>query len=284
MSQALDDVSSKFSKMASSYSMPIDNTVKTSLKDVLKRYQDDVNPSSQVPLVKNRISDILKNKNGELTGDQYKALRSDLSKSSVGKPFETKQAINEIIDALDESMERKIGSINPDDLGAWRDARDQYRRYLVVEKAIDAPGSNAAQGIISPSALRNATRQVYGKRNYVTGDGPFAELAQAGEAALRDLPNSGTTARSNMDKLTKALTGAALGGGSMYATGDPAWLLAAAAPFAGSAFKGSKLGQKYLANQMLLPRPDTRNSRQKLLDALLTNNARTLPLRLDDNE
>jgi hypothetical protein len=69
----------------------------------------------------------------------------------------------------------------------------------VVEKAIDAPGSNAAQGIISPSALRNATRQVYGKRNYVTGDGPFAELAQAGEAALRDLPNSGTTARSNMD-------------------------------------------------------------------------------------
>jgi hypothetical protein len=125
-------------------------------------------------------------------------------------------------------MERSIATHNPADAGAWREARNEYRNLLVLEKASTAAGSNAAEGIISPSSLRNATINTQGRRNYARGNGDFADLARAGEAIMKPLPNSGTAPRQYMQHLITALGS---GAGGMVAS-IPGMVAGAAAPVA----------------------------------------------------
>lgn len=109
-------------------------------------------------------------------------------------------------------MERSIAKANPDDLGAWRDARRQYRNMMILEQAAASAGENAALGLISPRALRQAAamgRQ--GRRGYVRGQGDFADLARAGNALMLPMPQSGSAPRVLMSS-GGALLGSALAG------------------------------------------------------------------------
>jgi hypothetical protein len=131
---------------------------------------------------------------------------------------------------------------------------------LTIEKAATGAGENAALGLISPSALRNATINTQGRRNYARGSGDFAELARAGEALLKPLPNSGTAGRlraQNMGAMMPTLLGAGAGGAYGASSGDGFinTLLGMAAGAAAPRMLGSVMmsgpGQRYLTNQAL---------------------------------
>jgi len=144
--------------------------------------------------------------------------------------------------SLDSNMER---SINPADRGAWAELRRQYGNKKVLENAIaGAGGEEAAMGIISPARLRMAASA--GRRGqYARGEGDFADLAKAGQAAMTPLPNSGTAQRLAAQGLMAGL----LGGGGGVVAGLPGMTLGLAAPAVAGRTLMSRPVQNYLANQ-----------------------------------
>ncbi len=209
---------------------------------------------SALPRVTQKAQDILdKMKAGQIDGSAYKSIRSDLSRFSAqtSQP-EAKMAARGLIDALDTGMGN---SLDPSMKGAWNSVRNDYRNFLVLQRASTGAGSDAAKGIISPSALRNATVNVQGRKNYAFGKGDFANLARAGETVLKPLPNSGTAQR--LSALAPSGLGALLGG-AYGAHHDGIWggaIGAGVGAMAGRELLGrllmSRTGQAYLANQLV---------------------------------
>lgn len=229
------------------------------LTNVEGEYNNLVSPSQRAPVVANTIrdiGDIAAQNGGHITGEQYNAMTSRLARQARGAKSDPQlqEALNGTRNALDDAMERSLhASGNSADLAVLREARNQYRNLMVVEKAATGAGSNAAEGLISPSGLRNAVVQ-QNRRSYARGQGDFADLARSGEALLKPLPQSGTAPRQNMQHVL-SLLGGTVGGAAGGFPGAAAGIVAPA--MAGRALM-SRPVQAYLGNQTLLPgRPDS---------------------------
>lgn len=153
---------------------------------------------------------------GQLTGQQYQTMRSQLSAASRGAsdPY-TSRALSEMTEALDDAMERSIAAANPADAGAFGAVRRRYRNLLPIEQAAVGGGEDAAAGFLSPARMRQAVVGHQGARAYARGQGDFADLVRAGNEVLTPLPNSGTAQRMHIQSMIAALSalpGAALGG------------------------------------------------------------------------
>lgn len=223
----------------------------------LQGYRSLVSPPNRVPAVENfarEISEALQRNGGSLPGDVYQSLRSRMEAAArgVANP-EARTTIRDMRGSLDDLMERSIAASNPNDLGAWRQARQQYRNVLVIERAASGAGENAALGLISPAQLRQATVGVQGRRNYVRGQGDFADLSRAGAAVMLPMPQSGTAPRMLAQSLPSA-AGAAIGA---LSGGAPGAVFGAMAPVLGPAVAGRAIMsgpvQRYLANQVAAP-------------------------------
>lgn len=186
-----------FDDLAARNAITADRLLARDLRNASHNYNAVVPEAMRSPIIDNTVRDVANAINrGPLSGDAYSSLRSRLEKVARGSSDnQLSAALRDIRGALDDAMERTIRRSNPGDLGAWRDVRNQYRNMLAVERAATGAGENAALGLISPSALRNAVVQIHGRRNYARGQGDLADLARAGEALLKPLPNSGTAPR-----------------------------------------------------------------------------------------
>lgn len=256
MDNAFTRIGQQFDNLAARNNMRADQGLVDDLRQAYTDYASLVPESQRAPIVQNVIQDVadaMHANGGILPGEAYQAARSRLdraARAAVRDP-ELSHALRGVREALDDGMQR---SISPRDAIAWREARRQYRNMLVLEKAVTGAGENTAQGIISPSQLRNATVVGQGRRNYARGQGDFADLARAGEAVLKPLPNSGTAGRlraQNLSAMVPALLGSGAGG---VAGGIPGALAGAAAgaavPRIAGALMMSRAGQAYLGNQL----------------------------------
>lgn len=194
MADAFRRIGRQFDDLSAANQLVPDRAFATDLADAVQWYADRVAPPNRAPIIGRYLQEIgnVTNGAGAVPGRAYLSLRSRIAADarSTMDPYASR-ALNDLTAALDDAMERSVVANNPTMAGAFRAARDQYRAMLVLEKAASGAGSNAALGLITPSALRNATTTVYGKRAYVTGQGPFAELSRSGEAILRPLPETG---------------------------------------------------------------------------------------------
>lgn len=253
-------IGKQFDDLAARNQMQPDQKMLTDLRDVVTSYFSLVPESQRAPIIKQVVGDILKtsslnapNGSNALKGASYQSLRSTLERAAkgAGDP-KLADALRGIKDTLDDTMERSIAKNNPADAGAWQEARRQYRNMLVLEKSATGAGENTALGFISPSHLRSATVQ-QGRRGYARGRGDFAELARAGEALLKPLPNSGTPGRTAVRALGTSIP-ALLGAGAGSSVGGPLGAMAGMAagamlPKIAGVLMMSKPGQAYLGNQ-----------------------------------
>lgn len=255
---AFTRIGNQFDSLATRNTLKPDRKLQNDLVDTWRNYMSVTPPNARVPIVADMMTDInnaLKN-GGSLDGKTYQSLRSRLDRVARGSSDpELANTLRDIRSALDDGMERSIAATNPKDLGGWRNARKEYRNMLVLEQAATGAGENAAAGLISPSALRNATVAKHGRRNYARGSGDFAELARAGEGVMKPMPQSGTaprTASRNMGAALPALLGAGAGGVTGGGPGAMAGMVAGAAlpAFAGKLMM-TPAGQAYLKNQLL---------------------------------
>lgn len=255
---AFTRIGNQFDSLATRNTLKPDRKLQNDLVDTWRNYMSVTPPNARVPIVADMMTDInnaLKN-GGSLDGKTYQSLRSRLDRVARGSSDpELANTLRDIRSALDDGMERSIAATNPKDLGDWRNARKEYRNMLVLEQAATGAGENAAAGLISPSALRNATVAKQGRRNYARGTGDFAELARAGEGVMKPMPQSGTAPRTairNMGAALPAFLGAGAGGVAGGGPGAMAGMVAGAAlpSFAGKLMM-TPAGQAYLKNQLL---------------------------------
>lgn len=277
--RAFSRIGQNFDDLATRNWAEFDGPFVQRLQRVHNEYNSLVPPSQRAPVVENILQDIVnthRSNNGIMTGEAYQALRSRLDR--LGRAAKNDSQLSEALmglrNALDDVTERTIARRNPNDLGEWRRARREYRNMLVVEKAVTGAGSNTAEGLISPSQLRNATVQ-QSRRAYARGQGDFAELARAGEALMKPMPQSGTAPRLRAQNIG-AMIPAILGGSAGAGVGGPAGAAlgvaaGAALPRAVGAAMMSRPAQAYLTNQALAGpmSPQTRG----LLGLLFTNSA-----------
>jgi hypothetical protein len=258
-----------------------DRRLGTDLTRVEREYNNVVSPSNRAPVIANTardIGDMMAQNGGNLTGQQYNAVTSRLARQARNAQTDPqlREALQGLRGVLDDAMERSMFRTgNSADLQLLRQARNQYRNMIVLEKAATGAGSNAAEGLISPSQLRNAVVQ-QGRRAYGRGQGDFAELARAGEALLKPLPQSGTSPRNNVTQLLNTL-GAVVGGGAGSAAGPAGTALGALAGLAAPAVAGrallSRPVQAYLGNQALQPQPGGNSMRDAIRNLLLSGNS-----------
>jgi hypothetical protein len=150
---------------------------------------------------------------GGMTGEEYQTLRSQLARAARNSDDPAAaHAARELTGVLDDAMARSIKAVNPADYTIFDRAQNQYRNMLVLEKAAGGAAPGTAAGLITPAQLASATKTIQGTRNYVRGQGDFADLARAGQGVLKPLPDSGTAWR---NRLTKAVQGASVGLGTL---------------------------------------------------------------------
>lgn len=179
-------------------------------------------------------------------GEVYQAYRSRLGRLARGtQDPQLRHALMGVQEAIDDAVAR---SLPAGEAQAWQTARGQYRNLMAIEQALGGAGSAMAEGILSPQALRQAV-QSQDKRGYVRGQGDMADLARAGEAILRPLPNSGTAQRTAAIAAPVVLAQAA----TELAKGNPMTAAATASAAVAPAVAGRVLMstpvQAYLGNQ-----------------------------------
>lgn len=261
--RAFTRIGGEFDRLAANNVAAVDQQLVNELRAARDDYFNLVSPPNRTPAVTNFLTELAtaaQRNGGQVPGNVYQSLRSRMERAArgMGNNPEARHAIREMREALDDAMERSIARSNPNDLGAWRDARNQYRNLLVIEKAATGAGEGAAVGLISPAKLREATVNTQGRRNYARGQGDFTDLARSGVALMMPLPNSGTPGRLSAQNLGMGISsllggaaGAASGGGS---EGTMAGMIAGALlPRAIGRAATSRVGRAYLANQTATP-------------------------------
>ncbi len=194
--------------------------------------------------------------------EAYRGLaRTGRERANSDYGYEVGQVMRQGQDALGGALERQ----NPGAFDAFVNANAANRRANVLASAINP---NAPQQLITPAQLGradfNSTSKLENRINAAAGNGPFFDLAEAGQAVLpSQLPDSGTWTRMLTGGLltgTLGGGGAALGGAEGAGTGAGLGLGATLALMAG----GSKPAQR-AAVAALLDRPQALTRAGKLL-------------------
>lgn len=278
MDDAFTRIGNEFDTLAARNTAQADNQFANDMAGVQADYHMFANPLQRQVLddAINGVIQTVQRGNGTIPGDVYQSMRSRLDKAArgAGQDVELRDAFFGVRNALDEAMERAMPAADAD---AWRQARREYRNMIVLEKAATGAGERAAEGVISPAQLRNATVQKQGSRNYVRGQGDFAELARDGVTAMTPLPQSGTAPRTwarNLGMGIPALLGGAGGAVAGNAPGAMAGMaLGAAVPATVGRAMLSRPGRAYLTNQLMNGQPGV-DPRYAAIAALLANEER----------
>lgn len=253
--QAFQRIGGEFDTVAQAIQLPVSRQMDHEIRRIAFNYERTTEPSLRNPLPLAIAEQLNAMHSGGarfpiMTGEAYQNIRSQIGAAARGaRDPRTSNALYQIQDILDDAAAAMLQRQSPDLAQRWQQARQQYRNMLVIERAAASAGENAALGLISPSALRNATKTLHGTRNYVRGNGDFADLARAGEGLLKPMPQSGTAPR---------LMAGALGGGlGAFAFGSNGPESGAAGGALGALAGAATLGrvtmnpmvQQYLSNQ-----------------------------------
>jgi hypothetical protein len=168
------------------------------------------NGAGDVPrLVSNRIMEIIGklDPNDAMAGRAWRELDT-----SIRRQIQSNRANGDLVNYLgrvrDVMMDALEAGAGPAEVEALRAARRAYANLMTLESAAGRAGKDAAEGALTPSAMRAAAAESVGRRGYATGRGDFNELARAGEAVVRNpIPDSGTAGR--------LAIGGGLGGGAL---------------------------------------------------------------------
>lgn len=257
LNDAFVKLGTQFDDMASRSFLNADTQFAQSISKALRDYELLTPPPSQAPLVKkfaDEFGKLIQQQRANpsqpiMTGQVYQKWRHDLDeyaraaqKADPGSQLPT--TLYALRNAMDDAVERGL----PKSAKAeFAKTRRQYKNLLTIEKAASGAGPNAVEGVISPAALRTATK-TGNLRDYTRGRDDLSELARAGVSVMTPLPQSGTAPRAMAMNMLNLGLGA--GGATMF---GPMGLALAAAPQVTARTLMSAPVQRYLGNQLAAP-------------------------------
>lgn len=229
MAQTKERLGATFDDLAHKIPIKADDQLIGDLGQIQSDASAEVPDSTMKPINK-QLNDVLDSigEDGTISGKQYQALTrkgTPLARAMDAPDPNVRYFAGQIRDALDNAMER---SAPPDLLGKLRQARYQYKVMKTIQPLVEKSDA----GDISPALLRSQVARSFGNMAY-DGAGAMGTLARAGQAFLKEPPNSGTAPR--MEALG-LLTGG-LGGATALELADP-HMLASHGISAGGALAG----------------------------------------------
>lgn len=160
---------------------------------------------------------------------------------------------------FDDMIESTIGDASL--RTRWRDARQEWRKIMVIGDAVSRAGQGNAARLINPSQLRSAdinvgnraqnrARYAYGE---LDADDAFTRLAEAGNEVIVPIPNSGTPQRigamvtGGMQNMGVAGLAGGIGSGNLpMALGGAAMLAAPMVQSARNSLRLNPAWQRYM--------------------------------------
>lgn len=245
----------------------VDKQLKDEIALANQDYINTTSPGTRVEFAGNIADQVARlNTSIGVPGETYKALRTKIN-SLMRKTTDPayKDVLQDYQAALDGAMERTLQKTNPQEVGKWAEARRQYRNLLTIEKAATRAGEAAAEGIITPQALRGAV-VAQSKRAYARGKGDFHDLARAGNLLLTPPKSSGTAE----NLLIHGIPGLLAGAGGLAATGNLPGAAAAALGATAPGLTGRALHTHYVQDLLKGKRnlPSTAYGIRALINAL----------------
>lgn len=261
MTEAESRIGNMFEGLAARNDLVPDAAMVRDLRQNWNWYANKVSKSNRSPGVRNTINDIVADaQTGRISGSRYQQYITDLRDLGDTSDGTLKKVTALLRKTLDDAMERGIAQNNPNDLGAWRVARNNWRDYNAIADTL-ATGARGEEGLLNPTKLNQVIANQVGKRAIVKGQSDLGQLARDGKLILQKLPQSGTAPRLakmlNINALTKGGgVGAGIGGAIFGPPGAAigAGIGSVAGPMISSAFGKSILSkpiQRYLGNQVL---------------------------------
>jgi hypothetical protein len=221
------------------------------LGNVANTYDTAVSIQQQSPKIFNEIDKLLRTTGTRMTGEQYQDWRSKLTAELPRYGSHEQAALKGIRQAMDDAM---ASGMSPDDAARLMDTNRKWAVYKTIVSTANRPGEAAAEGFISPQALK-AEVSKFNKDAYATGAGPLADVARMGAGLAPRMPNSGTASRSNILRMIEGAS--SLGGGTLgYQMGGvEGGILGAASPYILTAALGRGIMnptvQQILGNQVM---------------------------------
>lgn len=266
LAQNRREVGDLFNQLEANTSMTSNHVanLNTDLKGIKGQYSDSA-------AVKGALKDIkkaVKKGGGDITGTDYKNLRSDLSAQKYAASGTGKRGLDAILDALDTHMEASIGQNTPEHLGQFGLARARSQMQRSIDKAVESSTGN-----IPPARMERAAKRVYGTQKYNEGGEPFEKVTGAAQTVYDRGTKGRHTTGPAMGPFEKAGLVAGLGtlakhfvGGAPLTdtfkaesygpllTGEYGGrgldVISKALKTPGNRFLASKTGQAYMGNQL----------------------------------
>lgn len=250
VNDAFTNIGHEFDTLQASTAARFDHQLANDLARIPHDYQMTHGaPAAGVQAMAQRVRNVASLTGGVIPGRAYQAIRSDINRLADIADPDTARALRRVQEALDDSVERALGS---QQRAQWQDVRRRYRNLLVVRSAVRAgSGVPGAAGHITPTQLAQADQAVFGEGAYTRGRSTYSDLAHAGKVVLDLPPRSGTVERAAVRAIPAVLAGGAahLASGQLPLSG----LAAVAAPYAlGRAALAPPL-RGYLGNQAWRP-------------------------------
>lgn len=242
MATAKKRIGSEFDRLSADKAIPLDNTFTARIEHLRTRVEA-AGPFKNTQAVETLDNAALVAKSGQVTGEAYQAIRSELTDMArvAARAGNEKlgSSIKGVRKALDDAAEK---ALSPEDLKAWKTARTEYATMKTLEKRGALKGGNVDPAIVR-NLLQSGDRAGFARGNM---QGELADIARIGNA-FRPLPDSGTAG--NM--LTQVLLS---GGAGLMGPGALATSLMA--PLAANKLLFSKGGQRYLRDGLLDVTPE----------------------------
>lgn len=194
---ARERIGNQFKTLTQKVDVKLGDGFVDALANVEKSYADAVGafPSLANAKVPKVIDDALSlAAKGEMSGKQYQAVRSALSKQAkdafAASQSDLGQALKGVASALDDAAGQ---SMTATERAAFQQARSQWAAMRTLEK-----GNVVFNGNVSPALVKSAVQQK-NPVSYKTGElkGPLAAIARYAEG-VRPLSDSGTAANQAM--------------------------------------------------------------------------------------
>jgi hypothetical protein len=254
LDQAFTRLGQQFEAAGQNAAVPISRNFVQDLQNIAGRYNRIAQPQfrSGIPQgIADDVAALSGNATRYMDGAKYLQWRSEIGEAARGASDPaTKRVLYDLQRKLDDGAEQFLRATGKGDVAdTFKQARKEYRNLLIIEKAASGAGERSALGVISPSQFRNAVK-TESIRDYSRGRTDMAELARAGEAIMKPLPQSGTAPRAAVS------SGLAAIGGTL--AGAPGALVSIVAPTAAGHILMSGPMQRALANQ-LAPNRTSRN-------------------------
>lgn len=242
----------------------------TKASDALQAYRAMKPTAEAAPIFTNINKELLRaaQSGAPIEAKNAKAWRSILSKMTRSADPATREAAVGMLDVIDDAFSDALRAAGkPEMVSRLAEARAQYRNLLAIEVAASRAGEATAQGILSPSQLRNAV-VMQGRRAFTHGKrGGIGDLTRAAEAVIKPLPTTEAGGLRDMRGMAEVL-----GGGAGAAAFGPIGAMAGvAAPTIAREAVGLTALQRYLANQLMSGRGGYAQAGARTLPGLLSS-------------